>query len=241
MRKRLLSFTLILLFSIAITLNYCTMAEEQFECLVRNNTGPNVEKLQDKLNELGYSTNPDIKGVFGHYTALAVRRFQQDNGLRISGAATVEVQEMLFSDIVTSKGEIIEAGIKYVSEFALDKAAIILGVPKEQCSIIEAYYLDNGNNSYQFSVRVSKGGPVGVGIGMFLTCIPKEEGGFDFRDENHLIIYDGSEIIPGEMVLGDPEDASIARGLSMLGKELGKLDTNGNGELDYDELFVPVN
>jgi hypothetical protein len=50
-------------------------------------------------------------------------------------------------------------------------------------------------------------------------------------------LYSGSDKIPGELIFGDADEASIARGLQILGNELGKLDVNGDGELSMDEIF----
>ncbi|KAF0996524.1 peptidoglycan-binding protein [Geobacillus sp. TFV-3] len=45
-----------------------------------------VRELQQQLKQLGYFTYPDITGYYGVLTADAVRRFQRDNGLPVTGA-----------------------------------------------------------------------------------------------------------------------------------------------------------
>jgi hypothetical protein len=70
-----------------------------------------------------------------------------------------------------------------------------------------------------------------------LTITAKGGGDFDIFDSNHVTLYSGSDKIPGELIYGDSEQASIARGMQILGNELGKLDVNGDGELSMDEIF----
>lgn len=70
-----------------------------------------------------------------------------------------------------------------------------------------------------------------------MTITAKGGGDFDIVDSNHVTLYSGSDKIPGELIYGDSEQASIARGMQILGNELGKLDVNGDGELSMDEIF----
>ncbi len=53
--------------------------------LSRGNTGDNVKRLQEKLNEFGYSVQVD--GIFGSKTKKAVEQYQKDNGLTVDGIA----------------------------------------------------------------------------------------------------------------------------------------------------------
>ncbi len=137
----------------------------------------------------------------------------------------------------TDEASLIASGMKYISNAVMDIAPALLGVSKEQCKITEIYYLDKGNHEYQFTARVSRGGPGGFGIGKDLTITAKTGGDYDIVDNNHVTLYSGSDKIPGELILGDSEQASIARGMQILGNELGKLDANGDGELSMDEIF----
>lgn len=52
--------------------------------LSRGSSGINVERLQQRLNELGYDAG-DADGDFGARTARAVRAFQDQNGLDVDG------------------------------------------------------------------------------------------------------------------------------------------------------------
>jgi len=57
-----------------------------------------VYQLQDRLCELGYLTEESVDGVYGEGTLNAVCMFQANNGIAASGMASVETQELLFSD-----------------------------------------------------------------------------------------------------------------------------------------------
>ncbi|MBQ6348467.1 MAG: hypothetical protein IJI71_13075 [Clostridia bacterium] len=127
--------------------------------------------------------------------------------------------------------------MKYISSAVMDIAPALLSVSKDQCRITEIYYQDNGDNEYQFTARVSRGGPGGFGIGKDLTITAKAGGDFDIVDNNHVTLYSGTDKIPGELIFGDADEASIASGMQILGNELGKLDANGDGELSMDEIF----
>ncbi len=138
---------------------------------------------------------------------------------------------------VTDEASLIAAGMKYISSSVMEFAPSILGVSEDQCRITEIYYLDKGDNTYQLTARVSRGGPGGYGIGKELTITPKAGGNWDIVDNNHITMYGGSDTIPGELVFGDADEASIAKGMQILGEELKKLDINSDGELSIDEIF----
>lgn len=62
-----------------------------------------VYLMQERLCELGYVTEDSIDGVYGDGTLDAVCQFQANNGIAASGMATVETQEILFSDEAVEK------------------------------------------------------------------------------------------------------------------------------------------
>ena len=227
---------------------------KQDNTLQKGSKGDEVVKLQKRLNELGYSVGK-ADGDFGNKTKAAIEQFQGDNGLDVTGIADEKTLELLYSEDAVSKqatnddastseqdsdvdeAPLIAAGMKYISNAVMDIAPALLSVSKEQCKITEIYYLDKGNHEYQFTARVSRGGPGGFGIGKDLTITAKTGGDYDIVDNNHVTLYSGSDKIPGELIFGDSEQASIARGMQILGNELGKLDANGDGELSVDEIF----
>ncbi len=231
-----------------------TEAPTKNKALQKGSKGDEVVKLQNRLNELGYSVGK-ADGDFGNKTKAAIEQFQGDNGLDVTGIADEKTLELLYSEDAVSKqatnddastseqgsdvdeAPLIASGMKYISNAVMDIAPALLGVSKEQCKITEIYYLDKGNHEYQFTARVSRGGPGGFGIGKDLTITAKTGGDYDIVDNNHVTLYSGSDKIPGELIFGDSEQASIARGMQILGNELGKLDANGDGELSMDEIF----
>ncbi len=68
-----------------------------FNSLKMGMSGKEVVSLQEQLKALGYYKT-ESHGNFGAFTRDAVKAFQQVNGLLSDGVATVETQELLFSD-----------------------------------------------------------------------------------------------------------------------------------------------
>lgn len=68
-----------------------------YRLLNRKTRGKAVQKLQEKLIELGY-LNDTADGVYGPKTAKAVRLFQKVNGLTQDGAAGKRTQTVLYED-----------------------------------------------------------------------------------------------------------------------------------------------
>ncbi|MBN2073547.1 MAG: peptidoglycan-binding protein [Actinobacteria bacterium] len=66
------------------------------EVLKKNSSGGQVADLQRRLKLLGYDPGPlDIDGVFGPETENAVRKFQQNRGLVVSGMVDQETWQEL--------------------------------------------------------------------------------------------------------------------------------------------------
>ena len=61
------------------------------------NTGAKVSRLQQKLVDLGYLDPQYATGRFGPSTTSAVKAFQQEYGLKTTGRATRDMQEILDS------------------------------------------------------------------------------------------------------------------------------------------------
>ena len=70
--------------------------EEDNGVLKRGSTGPKVEELQARLQELGYYDGP-IDGIFGEQTEAAFKLFQKQAGLYEDGIAGSDA-DYLFSD-----------------------------------------------------------------------------------------------------------------------------------------------
>ena len=150
-------------------------SKEEAEAAANNNTlqkgskGDAVVKLQNRLNELGYSVGK-ADGDFGNKTKTAIEQFQAENGLDVTGIADEKTLELLYSDDAVSKqvtsddasasgkgddadkASLIAAGMKYISGAVMDIAPALLSVPEDQCRITEIYYLDKGDNKNSLRV-----------------------------------------------------------------------------------------
>ncbi|AOL35823.1 MULTISPECIES: peptidoglycan-binding protein [Geobacillus] len=69
------------------------------DALTIGSRGDDVRKLQQQLKQLGYFTYSDITGYYGVLTADAVRRFQRDNGLPVTGAVDNQTAARLASAV----------------------------------------------------------------------------------------------------------------------------------------------
>lgn len=76
--------------------------------IIRGTKGKEVERLQTQLKQMSYSIGIDKKGLFGHYTANAVRQFQMDNGLKITGS----VNKDTYYAIENAEKETLQKGSK---------------------------------------------------------------------------------------------------------------------------------
>ncbi|WP_425805936.1 spore cortex-lytic enzyme [Desulfitobacterium sp. Sab5] len=75
--------------------------------LGKGSNGSEVRELQKRLTQMGYVVGP-LDGKFGSKTQAAVRRFQQDHGLKVDGlAGTVTITELkrLTGESTTSSGK----------------------------------------------------------------------------------------------------------------------------------------
>lgn len=70
-------------------------AQQHYAYLQTGSTGKNVSVLQEALKELGYYAG-SADGNYGANTVSAVKAFQKKNGIRQDGAASPEVQKLIF-------------------------------------------------------------------------------------------------------------------------------------------------
>lgn len=89
-----LVLALVIVFSLCISLGEGTEYIELF----KGCKGEAVVKLQNRLNELGYSVGT-ADGDFGGKTEKAIQHFQQDNGLPVTGIMDLRTYNELFSDV----------------------------------------------------------------------------------------------------------------------------------------------
>ena len=98
--RRLVAILSLLCF---LVIGVFALAEEEvpaYEPLEKGAKGEAVEKIQERLNALGYNVGR-VDGDFGKKTKSAVEDFQRANALDITGIADEETQALLFSDDAT--------------------------------------------------------------------------------------------------------------------------------------------
>lgn len=75
----------------------------QYRILTSGDNGEDVSRLQNRLKELGYFSQK-ATGKYRAITADAVKAFQRQNGLEITGTADVDTQRALFGDNALADG-----------------------------------------------------------------------------------------------------------------------------------------
>ena len=73
-------------------------AEASYRELKKGDSGPDVLALKERLFDLGYITSKNYEDDYNKNTAERIRQLQKKNGLRQTGIATPELQELIFSD-----------------------------------------------------------------------------------------------------------------------------------------------
>ena len=73
-------------------------AETSYRELKKGDSGPDVLALKERLFDLGYITSKNFEDDYNKNTAERIRQLQKKNGLRQTGIATPELQELIFSD-----------------------------------------------------------------------------------------------------------------------------------------------
>ncbi len=74
-----------------------------YTMLTSDSKGSDVKKLQQSLVDAGYSVgSAGVDGIYGSATAAAVKKYQQDNGLKVDGIAGDETLGSLYGSKTTS-------------------------------------------------------------------------------------------------------------------------------------------
>lgn len=104
-RKKLWAGGLALILALILTsVTYGALGDR---LLSKGSNGPEVTELQKRLAQLGYPADP-LDGKFGSKTQTAVRKFQQDHGLKVdgmAGTATISELKRLTSESTTASGK----------------------------------------------------------------------------------------------------------------------------------------
>ena len=226
----------------------------EYTILQKGSKGDEVIKLQNRLNELGYSVGK-ADGDFGNKTKTAIEQFQKDNGLEVTGIADARTQELLFSnsgskesvadvnegsktDADTYKLQAIATGIDYITDFALETAPPVFSAfgSTDSCRVTEIYCKEKGDDVYQFTAKVKSGSST-IGFGEDLK-ITNSNGKWNIEEVSSLNMYmsAGLNNIPGELVWKSSDNGYDA--LMDAFRELGDaVDTDGDGHISFDEIF----
>lgn len=81
--------------------------------LAEGSSGEQITQLQQRLIALGYAAGA-ANGIYGSETSTAVRMFQRYNGLEETGAASIAVQERIFSPGALSYADI-QSGLTFAT------------------------------------------------------------------------------------------------------------------------------
>jgi peptidoglycan endopeptidase LytE len=76
--------------------------------LTIGSTGSEVKEVQTKLKQLGYFTYPEITGYYGSITAEAVKKFQQNANIKVTGVVDSETYQRLMGKAPQRKLDVIE-------------------------------------------------------------------------------------------------------------------------------------
>ena len=77
--------------------------ESGYRELKSGDRGEDVLALKDRLYELGYITSKNYGDDYNQNTVKRIKELQKKNGLKATGIATAELQELIFSDQCTAK------------------------------------------------------------------------------------------------------------------------------------------
>lgn len=76
----------------------CCLGEGAYRELKKGDRGEDVLALKDRLYELGYISSKNYGDDYNKNTVSKVKELQKKNGLKSTGIATPELQELIFSD-----------------------------------------------------------------------------------------------------------------------------------------------
>ena len=83
---------------IAVTLIPFSATAEQYRTLKEGDYGSDVIRLKTRMYYLGYFTSLNFSDTYNKTTVERIKLLQKKNGLKQSGIATPELQELIFSD-----------------------------------------------------------------------------------------------------------------------------------------------
>lgn len=128
---------------------------ENLRVLSYNSTGEDVTALQERLTDLGYYSFR-VTGVYQENTQKAVRAFQEDHGLEVTGTADAALQMLLFSADALPKATPVPAPTMNPADLAVEYPG-------------KLQYNDTGDNVSRIQTRLKDLGYYGIEVsGQFL-------------------------------------------------------------------------
>ena len=103
MAKTRLIRVLVFILLFALLLPTCSIGESGYRKLKSGDRGTDVLALKDRLYDLGYITSKNYSDDYNSNTVKRIKELQKKNGLKATGVATPELQELIFSDQCIAK------------------------------------------------------------------------------------------------------------------------------------------
>ena len=88
---------------VALLVPACGLSENDYRELKNGDSGADVLALKDRLYELGYIASKNYGDVYNKNTVKKIKELQKKNGLKATGIATIELQELIYSDQCVTK------------------------------------------------------------------------------------------------------------------------------------------
>ena len=103
--KLLLTRVLAVVLLLALLIPAYVVGENSYRELKSGDKGEDVLALKNRLYELGYITSKKYGDDYNKNTVKKIKELQKKNGLKATGVATPELQELIFSDqVIDQKG-----------------------------------------------------------------------------------------------------------------------------------------
>ena len=104
LKKQLFRILAVVLLS-ALLVPVCGFGENGYRELKSGDRGEDVLALKNRLYELGYITSKNYGDDYNKNTVSKIKELQKKNGLKATGIATPELQELIYSDqVIDQKG-----------------------------------------------------------------------------------------------------------------------------------------
>ncbi len=128
--KLLLTRVLAVILLFALLIPSCGAGESGYRELKSGDRGEDVLALKNRLYDLGYITSKNYGDDYNKNTVKKIKELQKKNGLKATGVATPELQELIFSDqVLDSKGRKAASSVSETAQEASDAAPAAFVMP----------------------------------------------------------------------------------------------------------------